>query len=127
MMAKMTVKVMTIMMIIMMITMTTILKTIMVIIAITTMTIRVEEITVLHLNEMVLNDVPNDAVLVEVSTTALRAKVFTEDDLHVTDVGAVPQGLEDEVCKPQDGQVLDQLLSEVVVDPEDLLLRQMLL
>lgn len=42
--------------------------------------------------------------------------------LHVADVLPVPQRLKHEVGKPQDGQVLDQLLAQVVVDTVDLLL-----
>ncbi len=41
-------------------------------------------------------------------------------DLHVVDVVAVPERLEDRVAEAQRDQVLDRLLAEVVVDAEDL-------
>lgn len=53
------------------------------------------------LEQMVLNDVTDDAILVKVAAAALCAKVFTEDDLHIADEGPAPQGLKDEVSKPQ--------------------------
>lgn len=56
------------------------------------------------LQQMVLDDISDDAVLVEVAASALRAKIFTEDDLHVPDEAAAPQGLKDEVGKPQNLQ-----------------------
>lgn len=53
---------------------------------------------------MVLDDISDDAVLVEVAAPALRAKVFAEDDLHIPDEAAAPQRLKDEVGKPQNLQ-----------------------
>ena len=50
---------------------------------------------------MVLNDIADDAVLVEVAAASLCAKVLTEDDLHIADEAAVPQRLEDQVGKAQ--------------------------
>ena len=47
--------------------------------------------------------------------------------LHVADVVAAPQRLKHEVRKAQARQVLDQLLAEVVVDPENLVLFKHLL
>lgn len=46
--------------------------------------------------------------------------------LHVPDEVARPQGFEDKVRKAQNGQILNQLFSEVMVDAEDLLLREIL-
>ena len=56
------------------------------------------------LQQVVLDDISNDAILVEVATSALRAEVFAEDDLHIPDEAAAPQGLKDEVGKPQNLQ-----------------------
>ena len=47
-------------------------------------------------------------------------------DLHVVDVAAVPDRLEDPVAEPEDEQVLDGLLAQVVVDAEDLRSRKTL-
>mmetsp|Transcript_8867 Transcript_8867/g.21925 ORF Transcript_8867/g.21925 Transcript_8867/m.21925 type:complete len:358 (-) Transcript_8867:2504-3577(-) len=75
-----------------------------------------------NLQQVVLDDVADDAVLVKVAATPLGAKVLTENDLHVADVLARPQRLKHEVGEAQHRQVLDQLLAQVVVDAVDLLL-----
>ena len=46
----------------------------------------------------------------------------TSTYLNVVDVVAVPVGAEELVAKSEDQDVLDHLLTEVVVDTEDLLL-----
>mmetsp|Transcript_11898 Transcript_11898/g.22286 ORF Transcript_11898/g.22286 Transcript_11898/m.22286 type:complete len:251 (+) Transcript_11898:235-987(+) len=43
-----------------------------------------------NLKQVVLHDISDDAVVVEVSSPSLRAKILTEDDLHVLDVLPVP-------------------------------------
>ena len=50
---------------------------------------------------MVLDDVPDDAVLVKVPAAPLRAKVLAEDDLHVPDILPAPERLEHQVGKSQ--------------------------
>ena len=70
---------------------------------------------------MVLHNVANDAELVEVAATALSAERLLEGDLDVVDVVPVPGGTEELVAEPENENVLDHLLSEVVVDTEDLL------
>mmetsp|Transcript_9038 Transcript_9038/g.25336 ORF Transcript_9038/g.25336 Transcript_9038/m.25336 type:complete len:544 (-) Transcript_9038:129-1760(-) len=79
-----------------------------------------------HLQQVVLHDVPDDAVVVEVAPAALGAEVLAEDDLHVADELPVPQGLEHEVAEAQHDEVLHQFLAQVVVDAVDLLLREVL-
>lgn len=34
------------------------------------------------LQQVILDDITNDAILIKIATTALSTKVFTEDDLH---------------------------------------------
>lgn len=53
------------------------------------------------LQQMVLDDISDDAILVKVSASPLCAKVFAEDDLYIPDEAAAPQGLKDQVGKPQ--------------------------
>ena len=58
-----------------------------------------------------------------------RAAVLDADrlghgDLHVVDVAAVPERLEDAVAEPEDQQVPDGLLAQVVVDAVDLRLAE---
>ena len=78
------------------------------------------------LQEVVLDDVPDDAVRVKVAPPPFGAKVFGKDDLHVANVLAGPQGLKHQVGKAQDGQVLDELLAQVVVDAKHLGLGEVL-
>ena len=59
--------------------------------------------------------------LVERAARADRQRLG-DVDLHVVDVLAVPQRLEEAVGEPQREQVQRRLLAEEVVDPEDLLL-----
>ena len=52
----------------------------------------------------------------------LDADALRNGDLHMVDVIAVPQRLEDAVGEPQHHDVLDRLLSEIMVDAIDLAL-----
>src|SRR5699024_628780 len=72
-----------------------------------------------ELDQMVLDDVAGRADAVVVSGPAAEADVLGHRDLHVVDVVAVPDRLEKLVGEPEREDVLDGLLSEVVVDPED--------
>ena len=71
-----------------------------------------------ELHEMVLDDVAGDAGLLEELPSALDADLFRHRDLHVVDVLAVPQRLEEAVGEAEDEEVLDRLLAQVVIDPE---------
>ena len=69
---------------------------------------------------MVLHDVARGPGLFVELAAALDADVLGDRDLHVIDVVAVPQRLEDRVAEAQRDEVLDGLLAQVVIDPEDL-------
>ena len=58
--------------------------------------------------------------VVVVATAVADAERLGDGDLHVVDPAGVPQRLEEGVGEPGDEEVLDALLAEVVVDPEDL-------
>ncbi len=75
-----------------------------------------------ELEDVVLQHVAEDARLFVVAAARLDAQLLARGDLHVVDVAAVPDGLEDGIGEAQDEEVLDGLLAEVVVDAEDLLL-----
>ena len=87
--------------------------------------VRVEGDRLLHrgqreqLQQVVLDDVAGGADAVVVAGAAADADVLGHRDLHVVDVVGVPDRLEHLVREPQRQQVLDRLLAEVVVDPED--------
>jgi hypothetical protein len=55
-------------------------------------------------------------------TAPLHAEVLGHRDLHAFDVLALPERLEHRVAEPREEQVVNRLLSEVVVDAEDALL-----
>ena len=68
-----------------------------------------------------------DAGLLVERRAALDPDRLADRDLDVVDELAVPDRLEDAVREPQREHVLDRLLAEVVVDPEDLVLGEVLL
>ena len=70
---------------------------------------------------MVLHHVAQRAGLVVVTGTAFEADGFGHRDLHMVDMGGVPERLVERVGKAQRHQVLHRLLAEIVVDAEDLL------
>ena len=69
---------------------------------------------------MILEHVAHDAGRVVVAGPAADADFFRHRDLHVIDVVAIPDRLENRVRKPQHQQVLHGLFAEVVVDAIDL-------
>ena len=75
-----------------------------------------------QLHHVVLHDVAQRAGLLVERAAAFDAQGFGGGDLHVVDVVAVPDGLEDAVGEAEDQDVLHGLFAEVVVDAEDLAL-----
>jgi hypothetical protein len=71
---------------------------------------------------MVLHDISNDTKLVKISTTPLSPEWLFERDLDVVDMVAVPGSTKEFVTKSQNQNVLDHLLSKVMVNTENLLL-----
>ena len=75
---------------------------------------------------MVLNDIPQDSVLIKVRGARSDADILAHRYLNVVDVLAIPQRLKDTVRESEYEDVLNRLLSKVVVDSVDLLLREAL-
>ncbi len=73
-----------------------------------------------QLEEVGHDHVPERPGLLEERGAALDREGLGDVDLHVGDVVAVPDGLEEPVREPQREDVVDRLLSQEVVDPEDL-------
>ncbi len=72
-----------------------------------------------HLHDVVLDDVAQRAGRLVEAAPVLHPEALGHRDLHLLDVAAVPDGLEDGVGEPQGDDVLDRLLAHVVVDPVD--------
>ena len=77
-----------------------------------------------ELEEVVLEDVARGAGLLVERAAVLDADRLGHGDLDVVDVAPVPERLEDAVAEPEDQQVPDRLLAEVVVDAIDLRLAE---
>ncbi len=73
---------------------------------------------------MVLEDVARRPGLLVERAAVLDADRLGHRDLHVVDVAPVPERLEDAVAEPEDQQVPDGLLAQVVVDAIDLRLAE---
>ena len=77
-----------------------------------------------QLEEVVLEDVARGAGLLVERAPVLDADRFGHRDLDVVDVAPIPERLEDAVAEPEDQQVTDGLLAQVVVDAVDLRLAE---
>ncbi len=75
-----------------------------------------------QLEQVVLHHVAQRARRVVVAAALLDADRLGDGDLHVVDVAAVPERLEDAVGEAEHQDVLDGLLAQVVVDAVDLVL-----
>ena len=73
-----------------------------------------------HLQQMVLQHVPQRTGVVVVPAAGAHAKRFGDRDLHVVDRARVPQRFQEGVGEPGHEQVLHAFLAEVVVDAKDL-------
>ena len=77
-----------------------------------------------QLQDVVLHHVAQRAGLVVIGHAVFEADGLRDGDLHVVDMGGVPQRLVERVGKAQRHQVLHRLLAEIVVDAEDLVLAE---
>ena len=78
------------------------------------------------LHQMVLHHVPHRARLVVIGAAPLDPHRFGHRDLHMVNVFGLPQRLEQDVGKTDSHQVLHRLLSQIMVDPVNLVLVEML-
>lgn len=69
---------------------------------------------------MVLDHVPKSAGLVIVMAAGLHPCLFGHGDLHVVNVAPVPDRLEKRVGKAEGENVLNRLLSEIMINAKDL-------
>ena len=75
-----------------------------------------------HLQGVVLDHVAHRPDRVVEAAAVVDPEVLGDRHLHVGDVLAVPDRLQDRVGEAQVGDVHHRLLAEVMVDPQDLLL-----
>ena len=73
-----------------------------------------------HLEDVVLHHVPASPGFLVVPGAGANALLLGHRELNVINVLRVPERLEHRIGEAQDQQVLHGLLSEVVIDPEDL-------
>ena len=66
---------------------------------------------------MILQHVAHGAGMVVIAAPLLDAEGLGHRDLHMIDMAAAPDGLEQSVGKTQRHEVLHGFLAEVVVDP----------
>ena len=69
---------------------------------------------------MVLQHVTQRTGLVVVAGTFFNTQFFTQRYLDVVDVAVVPQRFDNRVAKTQGLNVLNHFLTQIVVNPEDL-------
>ena len=77
-----------------------------------------------QLEQVVLEEVAAGARLLVERAAVLDPDRLGDGDLDMVDVAAVPDRLEDPVAEPEDEEVADRLLAEVVIDPIDLRLAE---
>ena len=69
---------------------------------------------------MILDHVSHCACFFIVAAAAFDAERLGDGDLHVIDVRAVPQRLQQNVGEAQRHEILHRFLAEIVVDAEDI-------
>lgn len=77
-----------------------------------------------HLQQVVLDHVAQGAGTVIISGSVFDADGFGRGDLHMVDVAPIPQRLKHGVGETEDEDVLHRLFAQVVIDAEDLVLRE---
>jgi hypothetical protein len=77
-----------------------------------------------YLKQVILNHVADDPGLLIKLTAALDAERLGHRDLHVFNELSIPERLEQRIGEAEEQDVLDGFLAEVVIDAEDLRLRQ---
>jgi hypothetical protein len=77
-----------------------------------------------QLQEMVLEHVTEAPRFFVVAAAVLDAQRFGRGYLNMVDVLTVPDRLDDRIGKPEREDVLDGVLSEIVINPKDLLFIQ---
>src|SRR5581483_3280322 len=75
-----------------------------------------------ELQHVILDHIAEQAGLFVIRASALHPQLFGDVNLNMVDVSPVPERFKNPVREPEDQEILNRLLSEVMVDPIDLLL-----
>ncbi len=81
-------------------------------------------VIITQLQQVILEHVADDAGRVVVAGAAADVDFFGHRDLHVIDVVAIPDRLENRVGEPQHEQVLHRFFAQIVIDAVDLALAE---
>jgi len=73
-----------------------------------------------QLEEVVLDNVPDNPGLLVEGAPALDPEVFSDRDLDMIDMTAVPEIFKDTVRKTEEDNILNRLFAEIVIEPIDL-------
>ena len=73
-----------------------------------------------QLQQVIRHHIPQRAGLFIIAAPMLHPETLRHGDLHMVDVLAIPDRLEDPVGKPEDQNILHRLFPEIVIDPVDL-------
>jgi len=79
------------------------------------------------LSRTILQDIPNDAEFIKVTTAALSSEGFLERDLDTRNRIFVPSGAHGDVGKTKHKDVFDHLFPKVMIDAECFILGPVLL
>ena len=79
------------------------------------------------LSRTILQDIPNDAEFIKVTTAAFRSEKFLERDLDTGNGILVPSGAQGDVGKTKHKDVFDHLFTKVMINAERFILRPVLL
>src|SRR5215475_8418436 len=71
---------------------------------------------------MILNDVADGASMVVERAATLHAEIFGHGDLHTSDEGPIPEGLQERIREPEEHHIVHRPLAQIVVDAEDMIL-----
>ena len=68
---------------------------------------------------MVLDDIADRAGLIVEASSALDSKIFGHGDLHIFDIGPIPERLHERIREPEDQHIVHRPLPQIVIDAKD--------
>ena len=71
---------------------------------------------------MVLKHIPQDSRTLKIARPLLNTQFFSDRNLDIVNIAPVPERFEDSVCESKHYDILNGLLTKIMVDPINLLL-----